>query len=93
MRHGRSYDRCYADQRGANSSWRGPTWLPINYLLVRSLEEHDPAFADELRERLVELVETDWERTGRFHEYFDAGRLSAVAPSPRLAPSLIRWGL
>jgi hypothetical protein len=20
----------------------------------------------------VELVETDWERTGRFHEYFDA---------------------
>lgn len=62
----------YADQRGANSSWRGPIWLPINYLLVGALEPHDAAFADDLRGRLVELVETDWERTARFHEYFDA---------------------
>lgn len=62
----------YADERGVNSSWRGPVWLPINYLLVHALAEHDPAFAADLRERLVETVETDWEGTGRFHEYFDA---------------------
>jgi hypothetical protein len=62
----------YADQRGVNSSWRGPIWLPINYLLVDVLAEHDAAFAADLRTRLVELVETDWEATGRFHEYFDA---------------------
>lgn len=62
----------YADQRGANSSWRGPIWLPINYLLVDAIAEHDPAFAADLRLRLVELVETDWEATRRFHEYFDA---------------------
>lgn len=62
----------YAEQRGANSSWRGPIWLPINYLLVDALEQHDLAFAADLRRRLVELVESDWERTGRFHEYFDA---------------------
>jgi Glycosyl hydrolase family 63 C-terminal domain len=62
----------YADGRGVNSSWRGPIWLPLNYLLVHAIEPHDPAFAAELRTRLVELVETDWERTGRFHEYFDA---------------------
>ncbi len=62
----------YADQRGANSSWRGPIWLPINYLLVAAIAEHDPVLAADLRTRLVELVETDWEATGRFHEYFDA---------------------
>jgi hypothetical protein len=62
----------YADQRGVNSSWRGPIWLPMNYLLVHAIEPHDGRFAADLRTRLVELVETDWERTGRFHEYFDA---------------------
>ena len=62
----------YVGARGVNSSWRGPIWLPINDLLVEAIEARDPAFAADLRERLVELVETDWERTGRFHEYFDA---------------------
>jgi Glycosyl hydrolase family 63 C-terminal domain len=62
----------YADERGSNSSWRGPVWLPINYLLVGAIEDHDPAFAADLRNRLVELVESDWELTGRFHEYFHA---------------------
>ena len=62
----------YADARGVNSSWRGPIWLPINYLLVQAITEHDPTFAADLRLRLVELVESDWEATGRFHEYFDA---------------------
>jgi hypothetical protein len=66
------YRSGYAEQRGVNSSWRGPIWMPINYLLVEALAVDDPAFAADLRERLVELVETDWERTGRFHEYFDA---------------------
>lgn len=62
----------YADARSTNSNWRGPIWLPLNYLLINAVAEHDPAFADDLRTRVVETVETDWEATGRFHEYFDA---------------------
>ena len=56
---------------GINSNWRGPVWLPINYLLVRALAEIDPSLAGDLRNRLVTTVERDWQQSGRFHEYFD----------------------
>jgi hypothetical protein len=56
---------------GVNSNWRGPVWLPINYLLIEALEEVDPALATHLRERVVGAVERDWRRTGRLHEFFD----------------------
>jgi hypothetical protein len=63
----------YADESNVNSSWRGPVWLPINYLLVHAIAEHDPDLAADLRERLVDMVARDWETSGgRFHEYFDA---------------------
>jgi hypothetical protein len=55
-----------------NSNWRGPVWMPINYLLVGALADVDPSLASDLRERLVTTVEADWTATGRFHEYFDA---------------------
>ena len=87
----------YVGQRGANSSWRGPIWLPINYLLVGAIEAHDPAFAADLRNRLVELVETDWERTGRFHEYFHADTGEGIGADAQagwtaLVANLIREG-
>ena len=62
----------YADQAGVNSNWRGPVWLPINYLLADALDELEPAMASDLRRRVVAAVEADWQATGRFHEYFDA---------------------
>lgn len=57
--------------RGINSNWRGPVWLPINYLLARSLTDIDPFFAGDLRQRLVAMVERDWQATGRLREFFD----------------------
>lgn len=57
--------------KGANSNWRGPVWMPINYLLIQGITDLDPPFADELRTRLVDNIEQDWQQTGRLHEYFD----------------------
>jgi hypothetical protein len=57
--------------RGANSNWRGPVWLPINYMLVEALTDIDPSLAADIRERVVNSVEADWTSTGRLHEFFD----------------------
>jgi len=34
---------------GGNSNWRGPVWLPVNYLLIEALERYHHFFGDELR--------------------------------------------
>jgi glycogen debranching enzyme len=57
--------------KGINSNWRGPVWVPINYLLIERIKDLDPPFADDLRTRLVGAVEADWRATGRLHEFFD----------------------
>src|SRR5262249_51169916 len=33
---------------GGNSNWRGPIWMPVNYLLVESLRRFDRYFGDDL---------------------------------------------
>ena len=66
------YQPGYARERGVNSNWRGPVWVPINYLLVEALGPIDPELAATIRERVVATVEADWQATGRFHEYFHA---------------------
>jgi hypothetical protein len=57
---------------GYNSNWRGPVWVPINYLLVEALGPIDATLAATVRDRVVGTVEADWQATGRFHEYFNA---------------------
>jgi hypothetical protein len=34
---------------GGNSNWRGPVWLPLNYLLVESLQRYAHFYGDSLR--------------------------------------------
>jgi hypothetical protein len=34
---------------GGNSNWRGPVWMPVNYLLIESLEHLHEYFGDDLR--------------------------------------------
>jgi glycogen debranching enzyme len=57
--------------KGINANWRGPVWLPINYLLVEALTDVDPSLAEDVRDRVVNSVEADWRATGRIHEFFD----------------------
>jgi len=34
---------------GGNSNWRGPVWLPVNYLIIESLQKFHHALGDEYR--------------------------------------------
>jgi hypothetical protein len=66
------YEPGYSISGWKNSNWRGPVWMPINYLLVQRLQEVNPDLADQLREALITNVESQWQQTGRFYEYYDA---------------------
>ena len=34
---------------GGNSNWRGPVWMPLNYLLIEALKRHHHFYGDTLR--------------------------------------------
>jgi len=34
---------------GGNSNWRGPVWMPINYLLIESLEKYHHFYGDDFQ--------------------------------------------
>ena len=67
---------------GGNSNWRGPVWMPINYLLVESLERYHHFYGDSLKVecptgsgRMMNLKEVAAEITARLCRLFipDAG--------------------
>jgi hypothetical protein len=34
---------------GGNSNWRGPVWMPINYLMIRSIRKYGSFYEDDLK--------------------------------------------
>ena len=34
---------------GGNSNWRGPVWLPLNFLLIEALQKHHYFLGDDFR--------------------------------------------
>ena len=46
---GTSYDPgdATSDLYGGNSNWRGPVWMPVNYLLIKALRKYASFYGDE----------------------------------------------
>lgn len=56
---------------GNPSSWQGPIWINVNYLVFRGLIRY--GFTDEARElaeKTILLLGRDYERFGALHEYY-----------------------
>lgn len=56
---------------GNPSSWQGPIWINVNYLVFRGLVRY--GFTDEARElaeKTILLLGRDYERHGALHEYY-----------------------
>jgi hypothetical protein len=66
------YEPGHSESGWKNSNWRGPIWMPLNYLIVQRLEETHPAVAYQLRKNLVANVEAQWRAAQRFWEYYHA---------------------
>lgn len=56
---------------GNPSSWQGPIWINVNYLVFRGLVNYGfTEEAKELAEKTVLLLGMDYERFGALHEYY-----------------------
>ena len=76
---------------GGNSNWRGPIWMPVNYLLIESLQKFDYYFGDEFKVecpvgsgQMMTLWEVSLELsrrlTGIYRQDPDTGRRAVFGP-------------
>jgi Glycosyl hydrolase family 63 C-terminal domain len=80
---------------GGNSNWRGPVWLPINYLLIEALERYHHFYGDDLRVEYptgsgnhATLLEVSRDLSRRIASLFlpdDRGRRPVHGDDPRWA--------
>ena len=98
---GRAYEVAYwpAESEsglfGGNSNWRGPVWMPINYLLIESLQKFHHYYGDDFKVecptgsgKFINLNEVAGELTRRLARLFlkgDDGQRPVLKYHPKLA--------
>jgi hypothetical protein len=98
---GHTYEVAYwpAESRsglfGGNSNWRGPVWMPLNYLMIESLQKFHHYYGDDFKVecptgsgKFLTLVEVADELTRRLTKLFlkgGDGQRPAMKSHPKLA--------
>jgi hypothetical protein len=80
---------------GGNSNWRGPIWMPLNYLLIESLQKFHHYYGDDFKVecptgsgKFLTLTEVADELTRRLAKVFlrgDDGQRPVLKQHPKLA--------
>ncbi len=80
---------------GGNSNWRGPVWLPLNFLLIEALRRYHHFYGDDLRVECpvrsgqwISLAQVASELTRRLTRLFlrdESGRRPCHGDDPRYA--------
>jgi hypothetical protein len=98
---GHTYEVAYwpAESRsglfGGNSNWRGPVWMPLNYLMIESLQQFHHYYGDDFKVecptgsgKFLTLIEVADELTRRLTKLFlkgADGQRPAMKSHPKLA--------
>jgi hypothetical protein len=79
---------------GGNSNWRGPVWMPVNYLLIESLQKFHHYYGDEFKLEcptgsgrylnLLEIAEELGRRLTRLFLRDESGRRACLGSHPKL---------
>jgi hypothetical protein len=67
-----------SDFYGGNSNWRGPVWMPINYLIIKAIKKYGEFYGDDLKVecpkgsgKMMNLKEVAAELTRRIISIFE----------------------